>query len=187
MIKFFMKHPIEVELRGFLTEEQYNALILRLKNEGIDSEEDDKDTFFFNVQKGIFKVCDEISKDKAKLSLKIGSEETGALKELEIAIPREQVKIFMSFFAALGYSDFHHVPQKRINFFLKNSILSLKFTPDFQYHFELEGRPLEDEALVENEKLMLRHVCGQYGIIPLEPEEVAAKVKEIRKRIGFDA
>lgn len=181
-----MKHVIEVELRGLLTQEQYDALIKRLEDEGVAVEADDKDTFFFNVPQGIFKVCDEISKGQGKLSLKIGSEETGALKEKEIIIKREQVSSFMGFFAALGYTEYHHVPQKRKNFFLKDATLSLKFTPDFQYHFELEGRILEDEALVEAEKKHLKAICDQYGIVPLEPEEIAVRVKEIRKRIGFD-
>ncbi|MFA4954044.1 MAG: hypothetical protein WC641_01905 [Patescibacteria group bacterium] len=181
-----MKHSIEVELRGLLTPEEYDALIKRLEREGVAFEADDKDTFFFNVPQGIFKVCDEISKDQGKLSLKIGSEETGALKEMEIVIKREQVPSFMEFFAALGYTEYHHVPQKRKNFFLKDSTLSLKFTPDFQYHFELEGELLDDEALVEEEKKHLKSICDQYGIVPLEPEEIAAKVKEIRKQIGFD-
>jgi adenylate cyclase class IV len=181
-----MNHVIEVELRGLLTKEQYDSLIKRLEAEGILFEADDKDTYFFNVQKGIFKVCDEISKDQGKLSLKIGSEETGALKEKEIIITREQVPAFIEFFNALGYAEPHHVPQQRKNFFLKDATLSLKFTPDFQFHFELEGKLLEDETLVETEKKHLKDICDQYGIVPLQPEEITERVKEIRKRIGFD-
>jgi adenylate cyclase class IV len=181
-----MKPSIEVELRGLLTQEQYDSLTKRLENEGVRVESDDKDTFFFNVPRGIFKVCDEISKGQGKLSIKIGSEETGALKETEIVIKREQIPSFMEFFEALGYTENHHVPQIRKNFFLKDSILSLKFTPDFQYHFEIEGRLLKDEALVDAEKDDLKKICDQYGLVPLEPEEIAMRVKEIRKRIGFD-
>ncbi len=181
-----MKHVIEVELRGLLTKEQYDALTRRLKDEGTAFEADDKDTYFFNVKNGIFKVCDEISKDQGKLSLKIGSVEMGALKEKEIVIPREQVPLFIDFFAMLGYADYHHVLQKRENFFLKEATLSLKFTPDFQYHFELEGALLEDENLIEQEKIRLKSICDGYGLLPMEPEEIAARIKEIRKHIGFD-
>lgn len=182
-----VKHTIEVELRGLLTHEQYDALIARLEREGTVAEEDDKDTFFFNFPRGIFKICDDISKNRAKLSLKIGSEETGALNEKEIIVGREQVKNFLDFFGALGYSEYHHVPQKRKNYFLDGATLSLKFTPDFQFHFELEGDILDDPGLVEDEKKRLRTICGTYDIVPMEPEEIAERVKEIRKRIGFDA
>lgn len=181
-----MKKTIEVELRGLLTEAQYNALVERLDHEGVRVEEDDKDTYFFNVPRGIFKVCNEISKGQGKLSLKVGSEETGALEEREIVFKQQQVKDFLKFFGALGYSEYHHVPQKRKNYFLDGATLSLKFTPDFQYHFELEGELIEDESLVERAKNRLKGICNTYGIVPMDPEEIASRVKEIRKRIGFD-
>jgi adenylate cyclase class IV len=180
-----MKPLIEVELRGLMSPEQYQSLIRRLNEEGVPVEADDKDTYFFNFPRGIFKVCDEISKDQGKLSLKIGSEETGALQEQEIVVGREQVPAFRNFFANLGYTDFHLVPQKRQNFFLPDSTLSLKFTEDFQHHFELEGELLEDESEVPAERERLKGICREYGLTPMEPEEIAARVQVIKKRLGF--
>ncbi len=119
--------------------------------------------------------------------MKIGKEETGgALEEIEIVIRRDQIKPFFNFFAALGYIDYHHVPQKRRNYFFKNAELALKFTPDFQYHFELEGRLLRDSSQINKEKSRLRKICRHYGLTPLEPHEIASRIKEIRKRIGFE-
>jgi adenylate cyclase class IV len=177
---------IEVELRGLLTQTEYEALGRRLAAEGVAAETDDKNTYFFNVNRGVFKVCDEISKGRGKLSLKIGSEETGALQEREIIIDRGLVPPFLEFFAGLGYAERHLVPQKRRNYFLEGATLSLKFTPDFQYHFELEGNLLEDESQVEGERQKLLGLCGAYGLIPLRPEEIVERVRAIRRRIGFD-
>ncbi len=181
-----MKNNIEVELRGLLTKKQYNAIKKRLKNEGVIFEVDDKDTYFFNVSSGVFKICDETSKDQGKISLKLGKEETGAMEELEICFKRDQVPLFLKFFKALGYTEYHLVPQKRTNFFLRDATLSLKYTPDFQYHFELEGKLLSSKLYIEAEKLRLQALCAHYGLIPMEPNEISKRVKEIRKRIGFD-
>jgi adenylate cyclase class IV len=181
------KKTIEVELRGLMTSEQATALTDRLAAAGIAQEKDDKDTYFFNVPRGIFKMCDEVSKGQGKLSLKIGSEETGALEEREIVVPRAQVADFISFFAALGYGEPHLVPQKRVNYFLPEATLSIKHTPDFQHHFEMEGRLLEDEAEIEAERARLETVCANYGLVPLTPDEITERVAAIRRRIGFAA
>ncbi len=79
----------------------------------------------------------------------------------------------LEFFRALGYGEPHLVPQKRRNWFLPDATLSLKFTPDFRHHFELEGELLADESRTEGEKARLRAICGRYGLVPLEPEAIA--------------
>ncbi len=181
-----MKKSIEIELRGLLTEKQYNSLTERLTKDGVAFESDDKDTYFFNVSSGIFKLCDEISKDRGKLSLKIGSEETGALDEQEIIFERNLVPAFLHFFAEIGFAKHHLVPQKRKNYFLKDSTLSLKYTPDFEYHFELEGALLNNESQIDAEKERLQIICKHYGLTPLTSKEIADRIRNIRKRIGFD-
>lgn len=179
------KKTIEVELRGLMTAEQVAALVARLTAEGVASEADDKDTYFFNMTRGIFKVCDDLSKNQAKLSMKIGSEANGALEELEVPLEPAKVQSLIRFLSTLGLGDPHLVPQQRTNWFLDGATLSLKFTKDFQHHFEMEGRLLEDEAEVEAERQRLHGVCADYGLTPLTPQEIAARVAEIRKRIGF--
>lgn len=178
---------IEVELRGLLTPEAYDALQQRLLDEGVSSEADDKETYFFRFPPGILKVCDEISKDRGKISLKIGEEAQGALQEREVLLPHDQVDATLDLFRAIGYGEPHQVTQKRTNYFLPTSTLSLKFTEDFRYHFELEGEPVFDPLLVEEEKLHLRQVCAEYGLVPLEPAEVEKRIKAIKERIGFSA
>jgi hypothetical protein len=180
------KNNIEVELRGLLTKNEYESLLKRLDRKKIPHEDDDKNTYFFNVPKGIFKLCDEISKNRGKISLKLGAEETGALDEREIIINRRQIKEFIDLFGMLGYTKYHLVPQKRINFFLPSAELSIKYTPNFKYHFELEGKPISDRRKIEKEKKRLKKICADYGLTPLTPEEIATQVKKVKKKIGFE-
>ena len=174
---------IEVELRGLLTLEAYNALQQRLLDEDVPCEADDKETYFFQFPPGILKVCDEISKDRGKISLKLGKEEQGALEEYEILILRDQVNAALTLFAAHGYGEPHQVTQDRTNYALPTATLSLKFTEDFRHHFELEGEPVYDPSFVEEEKQRLRGICREYGLVPMEPEEIEARIKAIKKRI----
>ncbi|MEI7740975.1 MAG: hypothetical protein WCJ29_00550 [bacterium] len=182
-----MEHNIEVELRGLMAEEAFRALETRLKKEGVKCEEDDKDTYFFNVQKGTFKISDEKSRNQAKICLKVGDLETSALREVDLKIARTEVPAAIKLLVALGYEKYHLVPQKRANYFLPGAILSLKYTPDFQFHFEMESENLVDEKDIESEKAKLRKLCAEYGIVPMDPEEIAEHMKMIRKKIGFDA
>lgn len=179
--------PIEVELRGLLTKKAFDALQQHLLDEGVPCEADDKVTYFFDFPRGILKICDEISQDRGKISLKVGKEEDGALEEYEIFISRDQVNAALVLFVATGLGAPHEVTQDRMNYILPTATLSLKFTEDFRHHFELEGEPIYDLSLVEQEKQRLRAICAEYGLIPMEPEEIEERVNAIRKRIGFDA
>jgi adenylate cyclase class IV len=180
-----MPRTIEVELRGLLASDEHDRLIERLTREGADFEVDDKDTYFFNFPAGILKVCDESSKDSGKISLKLGDEAHGALDETEIQISREDAPRAIHLLSKLGYGDPHHVPQKRTNYFLGSATLSVKYTPEFGHHFELEGDLLDSEARIELEKQRLQEICHAYGLVPLEPGVLEARIKDIRKRIGF--
>mgnify|MGYP007034159933 CR=1 FL=1 len=55
-----------------------------------------------------------------------------------MTLARNNFNDLMFIFKALGFTKFHKVEQKRDNFYLKDLEveLALKFTPDFQYHFE---------------------------------------------------
>ena len=179
--------PIEVELRGLLTPTQYHALQQRLLDEGVPCQADDKESYFFNFPRGVLKVCDEISQDRGKISLKLGKEAEGALEEHEIFISRDQVNAAITLLVACGYGEPHQVTQDRMNYALPTATLSLKFTEDFRHHFELEGEPVYDPSFVEEEKRRLRSICLEYGLVPLEPEEIEERVNSIKRRIGFDA
>lgn len=179
------KKNVEVELRGLLDEISYRALAERLESAGTEAERDDKDTYFYDVPSGIFKICDEISKNGAKLSAKIGKEETGAMEEIEIPFDRARVEDMRKCLSAAGLTRYHQVPQKRTNFSLDGCVLSLKHTPDFGFHFELEGKPAGNEDEAARELLRLQAICERIGISPMTPAEIAGRVIAIKERLGF--
>ena len=91
----------EIELRGLLKKDQYLALIKKLDTLGYAHKKDDKLSYFFERKKGIFKLNDEISKNQAKISLKIGDEEKGSLKEYEVIFERRYFKDLLLIFNKL--------------------------------------------------------------------------------------
>lgn len=176
------KHYKEIELRGTLEKKQYLNLIKKLDALGYVHEKDNKLSYFFMRQRGILKLNDEISKNQTKLSLKLGDEEKGKLYECEVVLARHHFKDLLFIFKALGFTKFHKVIQKRDNFILNdyNVELSLKHTPDFQYHFEIEylGNKIKSDRGI---KKYLHKICAQLGIKPMKENELLLKIQEIKK------
>lgn len=61
---------IEIEFRAMITKEKYDWLNHFLKQNAEDLGEDNKDTIFYIFPDKLFKVVNEISKNKAKIVLK---------------------------------------------------------------------------------------------------------------------
>lgn len=176
----------EVELRGLLSEKQHDALRTDLISKGYSYSEDDKVSYFFVWDKGVFKLNDEVSQNRSKISLKIGDEVKGSLREYEVVFDRESLEGMLHIFSELGFRKFHKVDQKRKNFILNDLDveIALKYTPDFQHHFEIEyiGDQFEE---IDEIKAYLRGVCEKFGIIPLDEWELDKRIKEIKARYGL--
>lgn len=180
------KNNREIELRGLLEKEQYSNLIKKLDDLGYAHEEDDKLSYFFERETGIFKLNDEVSKNQAKISLKIGDEEKNSLEEYEVVVDRKYFNDLLLIFQKLGFTKFNIVDQKRINFHLKDLDveLALKHSPSFQYHFEIEylGEKIKSEDEIKG---YLKEVCKKFEIVPLTEEELAQKIREIKKGLNW--
>ncbi|MFH1030858.1 MAG: hypothetical protein V1770_06420 [bacterium] len=178
-----MDNNKEIELRGVLGEEQYFNLIKKLDSCDCIHEKDDKISYFFIRKKGIFKINDEISKNQAKISLKLGDEEKGKLHESEVVLDRSYFTDLLFIFQKIGFTKYHKVEQKRDNFLFKNLgiELSLKYTPDFKYHFEIEyiGNKIKSENKI---KKYLKEICDKFNLVPLEEKELLQKIQNIKKR-----
>ena len=176
----------EIEIRGLLKKGQYLNLIKKLDDLGYTHEKDNKLSYFFKREKGIFKLNNEISKNQARISLKLGDEIKGSLEEYEVIIDRRYFKNLLTIFQKLGFTKFNIVNQIRDNFYLKDLDveLALKYSNSFQYHFEIEylGKKIKSESKI---KEYLKKVCAKLEIIPMEEIEILQKIKEIRKRLGW--
>ncbi|MCX6743729.1 MAG: hypothetical protein NT116_05890 [Candidatus Parcubacteria bacterium] len=178
-----MNNNKEIEFRGILGKKQYFDLLKKLILRGYAHEKDDKISYFFVRKKGIFKINDEISKNQAKISLKLGDEERGKLHESEVVVDRRYFNDLLFIFQKLGFTKYHKVEQKRDNFLLKDFDveLSLKYTIDFQYHFEIEylGNKIKSENKI---KKYLKEICDKFNIVPLEEKELLQRIQDIKKR-----
>ena len=81
---------IEVEYRSICSEEDYNRIMNFLLENGEDLGEDDKDSSFYILDKKLLKVVKNISKNSAKISLKLQEVGDGSgQEEFEYEIPIE--------------------------------------------------------------------------------------------------
>jgi len=180
------KKIFEIEFRGVLNEGDFMALQRKLVKEAASYEEDDKISYFFVVKGFVLKITDEISKNGSYITLKIGHETGSDFEEIDIAIPRSSVIDSLKLFNLLGYKQVNKVPQKRSNYFLNDSVIaSLKITPDFGYHFEVETAA-NGYAEIESKKAELLGICRKYGLSPLSNEQMAAKIEEINLNHNFN-
>lgn len=174
---------LEVELRGVLNEKDFKRVgqCLQIADH---KEEDNKLTYFFVTEGFILKVTDEESKNKAKITVKVGDETKNILQEYEIEIDRKSVVDSVSILRALGFDKVNPVNQKRINYSYKNAEIALKYTPDWGYHFEVE-KIVNDIDEVDAARSELEDLCRELSIIPMTPAEIRTKITEINTLHGF--
>ena len=131
---------IEIEFRAIFGENDFDRLkeYLDLSAENIG--EDDKDVFFCIMPDKLLKVVDNISKNNAKIVLKLNKIGKGSdFEEIEIPIGREQINDFVKILNALGFTDnIMHSFQKRQNYVYKGVEVALKHSEVWGYHLELE-------------------------------------------------
>lgn len=173
----------EVELRGQLSKQDFNR-VKSFLDDNSSGVKDNKLTYFFVSKKIILKVTDERSKNKAKITIKVGDETENILKEYEICIPRKSVTGAVNLFKTLGYSKVNAVEQKRTNYKYKGSHISLKHTPDWGLHFEIETKAKNKKQAAEK-KLKLFKICKELDISPMTSEEIKNKIKQINKSHNF--
>ena len=170
---------IEHELRGLLSEDEFGVLAQRLEKEAVRITVDNKDTHFFVAPEGmVLKVVNSEYKGKI-ISFKIGDETVGGLEEYEIPL-EDGIEGALKLFRHLGLKV-NYVPQVRTNYLLNNDLeISMKHTPDWGYHFEIEY-VREDQTLNSEEILqILKDECYALGIQPMSPDEIKKFIREIK-------
>ncbi len=103
--------------------------------------------------------------------------------ESEVVFDRHYFSDLMFIFQQLGFTKYHKVEQKRDNFLLKelDVELSLKYTPDFQYHFEIEylGSKIKSAKKIKD---YLKEISNKFNIVPLEEKELLKRIQDIKKK-----
>jgi len=174
----------EVELRGILSEETHGELGRYLGQHSERAQEDDKITYFFVTKGFILKVTHDLSRKKAKITVKLGDETQNILEEYEIDIPTDKVEDAVNMYRHLGFTQVNRVYQKRTNFWYKETVVALKHTDDWGYHFEIEAMAA-NEVEAEQKKVYLTQVCQELGVTYMTPEQIREHIANINRRHGF--
>lgn len=139
MKKSEIKKNIEVELRSLLDEKQFFDLEGFLVKNGKDLGEDNKDSHFFIFPDKLLKVTDNITKNNAKITLKLQKIGLGSdFEEIEVYFSREDSEKMVRIFKILGSKNYLYSYQNRHNYYYKNIEFALKYTESWGFHCELE-------------------------------------------------
>jgi len=138
--KLSNQNNIEIEFRAIFGKKDFDRIKEYLDRNAENIGEDDKDVFFFIMPDKLLKVVDNVSKNNAKLVLKLNKIGKGSdFKEIEIPIEREYVNDFVKILTKLGFTDnIMHSFQKRQNYIYKDVEVALKYSEVWGHHLELE-------------------------------------------------
>jgi len=180
-----MKKNIEVEVRGLLTKEEYNKLIEYLDKKAQGKEVDDRKTTFFLIPEKTLKVSEKISQGKAKVALKIGElTKVPAQTELEFEFHPRDFETVVDVFKNLGFTKI--IPnsiQKRINYSLDGACISVKWSREWGYHFEIDCN-LDASESIEEAHQYLRQIAHKLGVNIMSEKEFARHASKIEARYG---
>ena len=174
---------IEIEFRAIFGENDFYRLKEYLDLSAENIWEDDKDVFFCIMPDKLLKVVDNISKNNAKIVLKLNKIGKGSdFEEIEIPIGREQINDFVKILNALGFTDnIMHSFQKRQNYVYKGVEVALKHSEVWGYHLELEIMITDIKEKEQAEK-KIREVANDLNIKLMTDQELAEFTKKAEEK-----
>ena len=174
---------IEIEFRAIFGEKDFFRIKEFLDQNAKNIGEDDKDVFFFILPDKLLKVVDNISKNNAKLVLKLNKIGKGSdFEEMEIPIERESINDFVKVLTTLGFTDnIMHSFQKRQNYIYKGVEIALKYSEVWGYHLELEVMIIDIKEKEQAEK-KLRKVASDLNVKLVGDKELAEFTKKAEEK-----
>lgn len=171
---------IEVEVRSLFDEHKYNELTEFLNANAKDLGQDDKDTYFFMLPTKVVKAVHNISKNTAKIVIKLTRVGTGTNDTEEIEIPIAPVDFDKSvrLFKELSFDQVQRAYQKRRNYLYKGAELALKYSESWGYHLEIELM-IADKSEQADAEAQLGEIAKELGVKILTPEEQTAFVNKV--------
>lgn len=160
---------IEVEVRSFITEEEYRALMSRLKTEARLVSEDEQVTYYFDSEQDL-----RIQKNSeySKVWLKKGQMHDDHREEIEIRHHVDDFDSLERLFFALGYNIQIKWFRHRTTFRWDDVEVMLDHTKGYGYIIELEK--MSDEDGIQETLVSLKERLATLGIAPT-PKEVFAE------------
>ncbi|NUQ57611.1 MAG: hypothetical protein HUT38_03975 [Candidatus Paceibacter sp.] len=170
---------IEVEFRSMFNKKEYGRIKEFLENNAVDLGEDDKDVHFFIMSDKLLKVVDNVSKNNAKVVLKLNKIGKGSdFEELEIPIERKHAADFTKVLSSLGFTDnIMRSFQKRKNYLYKEVEIALKYSDVWGYHLELEI-VIADIKDKESAEKRIKEVAKELNIRLMTDQELVEFTKK---------
>ena len=179
---------LEIEKRGFLTEEKYNELLNFLEKKGTSLGMDDKEVVYYIYPDKLLKVVNNISKQNSKVSLKTSKVGEGsAFPENEVFFDQKDFEKMKYIFDTIAKPEkIMDGIQKRRNFEYNGCELAIKWSETWGFHFEIE-KMVSNHGEVEKAEKELHNVADELGIKILTDKELkdftqkAEKNERVRK------
>ncbi len=157
---------IEVEIKCFISKENYQRLLDFFKSNAEFINEDYQETYYFNSVEDL-----RIQRNNSfcKIVLKSGKIHDYHRKELEIKLDKNDFEKLEKLFNALGYEIEIKWFRKRNNFKWQDIDVSLDFTKGYGYILELEK--MSNDENKEKNLLLLREKLKLLGVNETRKEE----------------
>jgi len=170
---------LEIEKRGFLSEEKYQWILSFLEKHGKDLGADDKDVIYYIYSDMLLKIVNNVSKSNAKISLKTNKIGEGSIfPETEIFFDQKDFEDMKYIFDAMARPEnVMRGIQKRKNFEYKNCEFAIKWSEAWGFHFEVEKMVNNLDEVVQAEK-ELYAVADELGIEILSEDELKKFTKK---------
>jgi len=156
---------IEVEIRSFISEQQYNSLLIFFKKNSKFIKEDYQETFYFDCKEDL-----RIQKNNfySKIWLKKGKIHDDQREEIEIRFDKNEFEKLEKLFLTLGLKVEIKWFRKRFEFNWDGITVCLDFTKGYGYIIELEKICSEEEKDKELKKLKEKIATLNINITPKE-------------------
>ena len=156
---------IEVEIRSFISEEKYLALLEFFKQESELINEDEQETHYFDCKEDL-----RIQQNQhySKVWLKKGKLHDSAREEIEIKLPKEDFSKLQLLFFSLGYSIGIKWFRKRHTFSWKGISVMLDNTKGYGYIIELEKMSNEEDKEITLKELKTKLASLEIHLTPKE-------------------
>ncbi|PIZ57454.1 hypothetical protein COY23_01390 [bacterium (Candidatus Torokbacteria) CG_4_10_14_0_2_um_filter_35_8] len=163
---------IEIELRSLIDENKFIELNRFLKENGKYLGEDNKDTHFFLFPDKLLKVTNNLSKQSAKITLKLNKIGKGSdFKEIEIPISQVDVDKTVEAFKYLGFTNNQYSYQFRNNYMYKDIGIAVKYTQSWGFHVEMDLVISEEDNKEETYK-QISSVAKELGLTIMSDDEL---------------
>ena len=167
---------IEVEIRSFISKEQYETLLTFFRKNSKFLEEDYQETFYFDCPQDL-RI--QRNNNYSKIWLKKGKIHDNHREEIEIKFNRDEFENLEKLFLILGFNVEIKWFRKRFEFDWNGITVCLDFTRGYGYIIELEKMCSEEEK--ENEFKNLKDKLQSLKINVTSREEFDKKFEYYKK------